>query len=478
MENHLSASTSRRLSRQESRKRTILTVALALMVLAPVFPCYAQAQDASQIMEEAARNIEKHRKGDATIVFRAEGGKPIQDAEVVIEQQSHDFLWGNIIFPLVGVLPKFRDIDVYQPEVFKRRFKGLFNMAIFPYYWALYEQTAGQTQWQRILPALEWCKQNGVTPKGHPLAWVESGGTPRWLYGMPVELTEELLKARIIRTVKGFAGEIDVWDVVNEPTHTITWSAVMKDPYGERYTSIPIKDIADWVEPCFRWARQGSPEAELVLNDYEQISSTFILDTRERFYELAKELLKRETPLDGLGVQAHEPRSEWYSPQKFWETLNYYAELGLPLHVTEFVAESSGEEIIGGYRTGTWTREAQAEYAEQIYRLTFGHPSVESINWWGLSDRYIWNERPAGGLIDENYRPKPVYTKLRQMIREEWMTKTSATTAEDGSVDFRGFYGDYRVTLRTGDDKVHTFDIHLSRREANQWEFQVGPAPY
>jgi len=205
MENHLSASTSRRLSRQESRKRTILTVALALMVLAPVFPCYAQAQDASQIMEEAARNIEKHRKGDATIGFRAEGGKPIQNAEVVIEQQSHDFLWGNIIFPLVGVLPKFRDIDVYQPEVFKRRFKGLFNMAIFPYYWALYEQTAGQTQWQRILPALEWCKQNGVTPKGHPLAWVESGGTPRWLYGMPVELTEELLKARIIRTVKGLS---------------------------------------------------------------------------------------------------------------------------------------------------------------------------------------------------------------------------------------------------------------------------------
>jgi len=474
MRNRLRSRSFRKFSHGESGKWRILTAAIALMILAPAFPSYAEAQDASQIMEEAARNVEKYRKGDATIVFRAEGGKPITDAEVVIEQQTHDFLFGNIIFPVVGVLGQYRDIQVYRPELFKRRFKGLFNMAIFPFYWSSYERIPGREDWTNIPPVLEWCRLNGITPKGHPLAWVESGGTPRWLFGMPVELTEDLLKARIIRAVKGFAGEIDVWDVVNEPTHTITWSSVMQDPYGRRYTSIPIKDIADWVEPCFRWARQGSPEAELVLNDYEQISSTFILDTRERFYKLAKELLKRRTPLDGLGVQAHEPRSEWYSPQKFWETLNYYAELGLPLHITEFVAESSGEEIIGGYRTGTWTREAQAEYAEQIYRLTFGHPSVKSINWWGLSDRYIWNERPAGGLIDENYRPKPVYTKLRQMIREEWMTRTSAQTAKDGSVDFRGFYGDYKVTLRTDDEKVYTFDISLSRSEGNQWDFQVG----
>ena len=473
MKNSFHPSTFRRFSCRESGKWTILTVVLVLVILYPVFSCYPQSQNASQLMAETSRNVQKHRQGNAAISFRTEGGEPVQGATVEIEQQSQDFLFGNIIFPLVGVLPKFRDIDVYQPEVFKSRFKGVFNMAIMPFYWALYEQTAGQTQWQRIFPALEWCKQNGITPKGHPLAWVESGGTPRWLYDLPTDLTEDILKSRITRIVKGFKGDIDVWDVVNEPTHTISWSSVMKKPYGDRYTSIPIKEIADWVEPCFRWARLANPEAELVLNDYEQISSTFILDTRERFYELAKELLKRGSPLDGLGLQAHEPRSEWYSPQKYWETLGYYAELGLPLHITEFVAESSGEEIIGGWKTGTWTPEAQAEYAEQIYRLSFGHPSVESINWWGLSDRYIWNERPQGGLINENYRPKPVYRALQRLIKQEWMTRTSARTAEDGSVDFRGFYGDYKITLETKEGNVHTFDIHIGKREANRWEFRI-----
>lgn len=456
-----------------SKYWTAVTVTLIIiMMLGLAFSCYGEDRSSSQIMEEAKRNIEKYRKGDAVIVFRTAEGDAIRSAELIIEQTSQDFLFGNIIFPVVGVLGKFEDIDVYRPELFKQRFKDVFNMAIFPFYWSSYEQIPGREEWDRIIPILEWCKFNGITAKGHPLAWVERGGTPRWLYDLPVEVTEELLKARIIRNTKGFQGQIDIWDVVNEPTHTISWSSVMKEPYGERYTSIPVKDIADWVEKCYRWAHQGNPEAELVINDYEQIVSTFILDTRERFYKLVSELKKRGTPLHGVGLQAHEPRSEWYSPQEFRETLDYYAQLGYPLHITEFVAESSGEKI-NGVKEGTWTPEAQAEYAEQIYVQSFGHPSVNSINWWGLSDRYIWMERPKGGLIDEDYRPKPVYTKLRQLIKEEWMTKISGRTGEDGSMKFRGFHGNYKITLKIKEGTIHTFNIHLKEKESNRWEFQL-----
>ncbi|MHC5076091.1 MAG: endo-1,4-beta-xylanase [Planctomycetota bacterium] len=447
-------------------------ITFIIMILLPVIAICAEDTEVVQIMERAKENIEKYRKGDATITFKNKEGEPVKDSEVLIEQTSQDFLFGNIIFPVVGVLGKFEDIDVYRPELFKRRFKDVFNMAIFPFYWSSYERVPGREKWDRIVPILDWCKLNGITPKGHPLAWVESGGTPRWLYDLPVEVTEELLKGRIIRNAKGFKDQIDIWDVVNEPTHTISWSSVMKEPYGVRYTSIPVNEIADWVEKCFRWAHQANPQAELVINDYEQIVSNFIPDTRERFYKLIAELKKRGTPLHGTGLQAHEPRSEWYSPSEFLETLDYYDELGLPLHITEFVAESSGEKI-NGFKEGTWTLEAQAEYAEQIYVQSFGHPSVKSINWWGLSDRYIWMERPKGGLIDENYRPKPVYTKLQQLIKKEWMTSTSGRTSADGSIDFRGFYGEYKIILNTNQGTVHTFNIHLDKTEENKWEFEL-----
>jgi len=443
-----------------------------LILLLPLLFLVAQQKDAADILEQAEKNIEQYRKADASLSFTDKDGNAISDVEIVVEQTSQDFLFGNIIFPVVGVLGKFEDIDVYRPELFKRRFKGLFNMAIMPYYWSSYESEPGKEKYDRIDPILDWCELNGITPKGHPLAWVERGGTPRWLYDLPVPLTKDLLKARITRLVKGYKGRIDIWDVVNEPTHTVSWDTVIVKPYEMRYKARPIDEIADWIENCYRWARAASPEAELVINEYETIVQDFIMDTRERFYDLIAELQKRGAPVDGVGLQAHEPRSEWYDPDLYWETLDYYAQLGLPLHLTEFTAESSNEKI-NGRENETWTLEAQADYAEQFYRLSFGHPSVKSINWWGLSDRYIWNERPQAGLIDENYRPKPVYTRLRKLIKGEWMTNVSGKTDDGGAYNFRGFFGMYKVVLKTEDGRHQTFEIHVGADEDNQWNFSL-----
>jgi GH35 family endo-1,4-beta-xylanase len=246
----------------------------------------------------------------------------------------------------------------------------------------------------------------------------------------------------------------------------------MDKPFEMRYVSTPINDIADWVEKCYRWAHEANPEAELVINDYEVIVSTFILDTQQRFYDLAAELLRRGTPLHGIGLQAHEPALEWYSPQQFKKTLDFYAELGLPLHITEFIPQSSGEPI-NGWKEGNWTEENQAEFAEQIYRLSFGHPSVKSINWWGLSDRYIWQERLNGGLIDENYRPKQVYNTIKKLIKEEWTTPKSVRTLSEGKLNFRGFYGKYKIRITTKEGSVHVFNFHLNKNAQNSYQFKI-----
>jgi GH35 family endo-1,4-beta-xylanase len=449
-----------------------IVLILSFFLFVQISSVRSQSSDFAELMKEAAENVEKYRKGDVEIMFYSSSGKPIENASVKIDQISQDFLFGNIIFPLVGVLHKFRDMDVYRPEIFKERFKGIFNMAIFPFYWSAYEDIQGRPNWQRILPALEWCQLNGITAKGHPLAWGESGGTPKWIYDLPVEQTEDFLEARIKNIVRGFKGQIDVWDVVNEPTHTKTWSAIMKEPFVMRYTDRPIPEIADWIEKCYRWANDANPEAELVINDYEQIVSTFIMDTRQRFYDLIAELQKRGTPLHGVGLQAHEPRLEWYSPHEFWKTLDFYAELGLPLHITEFVPQSSDEKI-NGWKEGTWSQESQAEFAEQIYRLSFGHPSVQSINWWGLSDRYIWQERLQGGLIDEDYKPKLVYKRLKTLIKDEWMTKGLEQSLSNGSTKFRGFFGEYKISVMKDDNNIQVFYIHVNPKEANKFEFTI-----
>jgi GH35 family endo-1,4-beta-xylanase len=433
----------------------------------------ALSQDIRQtevrMMKQAEENIEKYRKGDVTVQFKTRDGQAVADARLDIHQKTHDFLFGCIIFDLI------RDEDVFQEELFKARFKRVFNLAVFPFYWPGYESQQGFTRWEGMLETIDWCKANGITPKGHPLVWATSSGAPPWLAEYAVEETGELLKHRVIDITSGFRDKIEFWDVVNEPVNVKTWKHKIETLSDENDWDIadPIHLIADYVEQALRWAHRGNPQAALLINEYKTLADE---KTRKRYEDLLVELKKRGAPLSGIGIQAHEPRQEWFSPVEAWKTFDLYSRLGYPIHITEFHPQSSGVGITGSWRTGSWTPQAQAEFTEQFVRLCFGHPAVVSVNWWGLSDRNSW--LPGGGLIDEEYRPKPVYTMLDKLVNQTWRTNTSIKTDNQGKASFRGFFGEYGITLIMPDGRAHVFSVHVSRNEENNWAFAVdGSAP-
>jgi endo-1,4-beta-xylanase len=432
-----------------------------------------QQTDKTKIEQEylakARQNIEQYRKGDASILFVDSKGKPIKNLEVKIDQVSQDFLFGNIAWELTGMV----DGEPYKLDLFKERFKALYNFAIVPFYWSYYEPKAGNPQWQRNEAAIKWCLEKGITLKGHPLSWTNPAGTPDWLLKLPADIATDLLKARIYENVIGYKGRINIWDVVNEAANMVSWEMALKDTANSdafRYTiqGVTIDQQAGWVENAFKWANHANPEGTFILNEYFTLARP---DVRDRFYQLIKELLKRNTPLKGIGIQAHEPREEWFSPVEMYKTFDLYSEFNLPIHITEFMPQSGGKAITG-WREGIWTEEAQAECAEQFYTLAFGHPSVVSINWWGFSDRNIW--LPGGGLLDEEYNPKPVYNRLMKLIKEDWMTKNVMLKSDKkGFIKFRGFYGKYQVKIGMPDGSTKVFDLHLKEKADNQWEFTL-----
>ena len=428
------------------------------------------------LRQKADENVEQVRKGDARLRFVTADGKPAKGMEVEIDQKTQDFLFGNLIFDLVWGDPPFK------PDLFKQRFLELFNFAIFPFYWPFYERKPGHTEWQRLLPVLEWCRANGVTPKGHPLVWPYSAGVPEWLYDMPEGSVETLIKARVWDLVKGFADRIRVWDVTNEAVNHISWDEATNPSFRSRYhevslwrgievsgafkREIPIPQAADWVENSLRWAYAANPRATLIVNDYNQELAP---NVRQRFFDLIRELQQRGAPVSGIGLQVH-PVNHWLWPHEIWDTLEMYAELNCPIHITELHQPAWEQEIEGGWRTGTWTLDAQAEFIEQLYRQFFGHPAVVSINYWGLSDHNIWI--PGAGLIDAEYRPKPVFNMLKNIIKGEWLTAPfTARTDENGEIAFRGFYGKYEATQKLPGQKYQTRIIHLARNQENVWKF-------
>jgi endo-1,4-beta-xylanase len=94
------------------------------------------------------------------------------------------------------------------------------------------------------------------------------------------------------------------------------------------------------------------------------------------------------------------------------------------------------------------------------------------VTWWGLSDANIWLE--GGGLLDRDHRPKPVYERLRRLIREQWKTpELTAQTDAAGVARFRGFFGEYDVDVARPGGSVERLRIHLRPDAANVWEFTI-----
>jgi GH35 family endo-1,4-beta-xylanase len=386
----------------------------------------AAQEDASAVRDRAALQraqeaIERVRKEDISITVRTEQGTPVH-ARVVARQVSSNFHVGCNIFGF----GRFSSPE--QNSIYAKRFEEVFDYATLPFYWRGYEPQRGKPEHAYRERVAQWCKEHQIIAKGHPLAWMVEAGRPDWVQQLPPQGSLKALKGRIIDCVSHFKGTIDTWDVVNEPTHTNPWPGT--------------KSTADHVESCLRWARQANPDAVLIVNEFHVIQDT---DGKGPFYQLIEELIRRGAPFDAIGLQCHEPRTDRYPLDMVEKTLQTYAKLGKRIHITEFTPTSSGKAITGSYHEGVWDEKAQADYAEQFFRICFANPSVDCIIWWDLCEGKAWLE--GGGLLHKDLTPKEVYQRIRRLVREEWRTRFDGLTDAEGKVKFRGFHGKYKLTV-------------------------------
>ena len=193
-----------------NRRQFIKTVAAGATALTiPIRP--SSAADDQQLFDGADERIEKHRKADAVLRILGPDGKQLPPGSTVkIEQQRHKFLFGCNLFKL------HRCRTPQDNEDYEKHFADMLNFATLPFYWWNYERQKGVTNDPQIEEMVRWCKSKNITTKGHPLAWnyVEQ----KWLPESP-EAAMQLQLKRIARCVRKFAGDIDIWDVVNEATH-------------------------------------------------------------------------------------------------------------------------------------------------------------------------------------------------------------------------------------------------------------------
>ncbi|MEI7900842.1 MAG: endo-1,4-beta-xylanase [bacterium] len=390
--------------------------------------------------------IRQIHTADVTLTVLGTDGKPLANTQVIIGQSRHKFLFGCNVF---GVRPLEASDD---QNAYQKRFAGLLNFATLPFYWGAYEKIEGKPDHGRLRGMAQWCNDQGIRLKGHPLCWQQV--SPPWLEGMPINEVEKLQLGRITREVTAFRSDVDTWDVVNE--------AVAMPDYKQETTRIPelarTLGTVELISRTFTTARAANPKATLLLNDY---------DTSGKYEKLITDCLAKKIPIDVIGIQSHQHAGYW-GAEKTWDVCQRFGRFGKPLHFTEttFIsAEPKKDQRWSGPYYTDWptTPEGearQAKEAAEFYTVLFSHPAVEAITWWDFSDKGCWLGAPAG-LLRKDMSPKPAYAALLNLIKKEWWTSPQTlTTDAAGVVRFHGFLGTYMIAT---DKSRATFDVFTSR---------------
>ncbi|MFN2232007.1 MAG: endo-1,4-beta-xylanase [Anaerolineae bacterium] len=444
--------------------------------------------DERELLASADQRIRDHRTSEVTLSLVDASGQPLSNVDARVQQVEHAFRWGCNGFQIGQIKGDLgtpgsspakgatlsqtpmgeRGVPAAAPalleERYERHFAALLNYATLPFYWGRYEPQRGVVGQERLRGMAEWCQEHHVATKGHPLVWHEV--YPPWAEALDDAEVVSLLEQRVHEIVSAFAGQIDIWDVVNEATISHRF-----DHAVGRW--IAREGAAACVEVALRWAREANPSATLLYNDF---------NVSPALEQLIADLLDRDAPLDAIGIQSHMHRGTW-PLERAWEVCEIYARYGLPLHWTELTVPSGrlkpspdGNPHLQGREWEITPAEeaAQAEYGEKLYTLLFSHPAVDAITWWDFSDYRSWLGAP-GGLVRADMSPKPLYERLLQRVQHEWHTDMSASTDEAGHLSLCGYHGAYAVTVRSGSGQALAGSFALSKGGPDLLRVQCSP---
>ena len=411
-----------------------------------------QAAAASWRLEAAAR-IEAIRKADLRVRVSDELGQPVSGARIAVRMQQHAFGFGSAVQAW-----RLLDDDP-QNELYRQHMTRLFNRSTIEgsLQWLAWEGYWGEVFEPEVAQAaLVWLSDNDLMTRGHVMVWPGHRWVPPHVQELivnPPSTTDEqqalrdVVNAHIADIGTAAAGRVFAWDVINEVR-----------AQDDLLDVLDIGDLAmvEW----FEQARQADPNAQLFLNEYGIIACGGNVDTsaQQLHEETLQFLLSQGAPIGGIGIQAHFTLQDLTGPVVLWQLWDRFAQLGLPIHITEFDVNLIDELL-------------QADYTRDFLTAAFAHEAIDTLMLWGFWESAQW--RPDAALFRGDWSLKPNGQAYIDLVFEDWWTQVDLISDQTGTAAVRGFKGDYEILVEAGGvsqvvagvlgDTGLSVHVHLSR---------------
>jgi GH35 family endo-1,4-beta-xylanase len=296
-------------------------------------------------------------------------------------------------------------------------FAELLNFATLPFYsLSLQSAEARAGAYPRLDTMVHWTQRCGITAKGHPLTWFHRAGIPQAVRDKTFDEIEALGRAGIREIVRRYAGQIDIWDVINE-AHD--WGNELDFSQDQ---------LLHMTRLAAETTKEANPNAIAIVNnctpfgEYVSHGRTYFGEVKRPMrapIEYLRACIDAGIDFDVVGVQLYYPG---YDMLEISRLLDRFAQFGKPVHVTELGVSSDtrpdpsahGKQPSAAYWHAPWSETVQADWIEQFYTLCYSKPYVEAITWWDFADKgHFW---PHGGFLRPDMTPKESYSRLKQLL--------------------------------------------------------------
>jgi GH35 family endo-1,4-beta-xylanase len=372
--------------------------------------CLATALAADWKTEANAR-IESLRKRSIRLEVRGPDGLAVPGVAISAHQRRSHFAFGCALSGIALPNRQYRQFfaDHFEWAVFENEVK-----------WPANEPTRGAVTFGIADAQADFCRQNGIRMRGHTLFWEDTQYVQNWVQALTPDDLRIAISNRIQSAVTHFRGTFEHWDVDNELLHGHNF-------YRGRLGAAIVPSM-------FQQAKAIAPETRWFVNDYNVIEGG---DTAA-YVRTIQSLLDQGTPIGGIGAQGHFFAP--INPDDLAARLKQLGTFGLPVWITEFDYANSDPS-------------ARAESLETALRMAFSQPEVEGFLFWGYWAGAHWRGADAA-LVDADFTVNAAGQRYLA-LRSEWTTTADGVADTNGVWGFRGFQGEYEVTVRVpGRDPV------------------------
>lgn len=255
--------------------------------------------------------------------------------------------------------------------------------------WGSVERTRDSYNWTTMDAAYNFAKENNFVFRYHVLIW--GNQQPSWIEDLPVEEQLEEITEWMDAVAERYP-DMDYLEVVNEPINdppTGAGNGNYMDALGGRGAT-----GYDWIVTAFTMARERFPNAKLVINEYNIVSSS----SNANKYKKIIELLQADDLIDVVGVQAH-AFSTTGSSSTITDQLDKLGDTGLPIMVTEMDIDGATDQV-------------QLDEYKRIFPLFWEHESVIGVTLWGWRSG-MWRTAEKAYLVNTDGTERPALEWLR-----------------------------------------------------------------